>query len=93
MEVACSKYLDHLPLARQVKMMAREGLAVDTQTLWDQIEALATHLEPSYEALPAYVLSKPVVHADETPWPLLSKGGSGGMPGARRSLTRWSIAL
>jgi transposase len=74
-EVACSKYLDHLPLARQVKMMAREGLKVDTQTLWDQIEALATHLQPSYEALPDYVLSKPVVHADETPWPLLSKGG------------------
>ena len=74
-EVASGKYLDHLPLARQVKIMAREGLVVDTQTLWDQIEALAGHLQPSYEALADYVLSHPVLHADETPWPLLGKGG------------------
>lgn len=31
--VAVAKYADHLPLERQVKMMAREGLRVDSQTL------------------------------------------------------------
>ena len=37
-EVAASKYADHFPLERQVRMMAREGLHVSSQTLWDQID-------------------------------------------------------
>ena len=32
-------------------MMAREGLTVDSQTLWDQLHAIARHLQPSYQAL------------------------------------------
>ena len=32
--VAVAKYADHLPLERQVRMMAREGLIVESQTLW-----------------------------------------------------------
>ncbi|PYR48396.1 MAG: hypothetical protein DMF89_16015 [Acidobacteria bacterium] len=39
--VAVAKYADHLPLERQVRMMAHEGLTVDSQTLWDQINAIA----------------------------------------------------
>jgi transposase len=31
--VVVAKYADHLPLERQVKMMARDGLTVDSQTL------------------------------------------------------------
>jgi transposase len=74
--VAVAKYLDHLPLARQVRQMARAGLAVDTQTLWDQLAALARPLGPTYEALHAHVLAAPVLGADETVWPLLEKGGA-----------------
>ena len=74
--VAVAKYADHLPLARQVKQMARAGLVVDTQTLWDQIHALSAHLEPTYEALWREVLGSEVVLADETQWPLLDKPGS-----------------
>jgi transposase len=70
-EVAVSKYLDHLPLERQVRMMRREGLEIDSQTLWDQLNVLARHLEPVYEALGAQVLASPVIHADETRWPLM----------------------
>src|SRR5205809_701353 len=46
-EVATQKYLDHLPLERQVRIMRREGLETDSQTLWDQLNALAQVLEPS----------------------------------------------
>jgi len=74
--VAVAKYADHLPLARQVKQMARAGLIVDTQTLWDQIHALSAHREPTYEALWREVLGSEVVLADETQWPLLDKPGS-----------------
>jgi len=70
-EVAVSKYLDHLPLERQARVMAREGLTIESQTLWDQIEALATVLQPTYAALRRYVLTAPVVGADETWWRLL----------------------
>jgi transposase len=31
-DVAVNKYLDHLPLERQVRMMRREGLEIDSQT-------------------------------------------------------------
>jgi transposase len=50
-EVAVSKYADHLPLERQVRIMRREGLMVDSQTLWDQLATVAEVLRPTYEAL------------------------------------------
>jgi transposase len=70
-EVAVNKYVDHQPLERQARIMSREGLTIESQTLWDQIEALATVLQPTYEALRQYVLTAPVVGADETWWRLL----------------------
>jgi transposase len=69
--VAVAKYTDHLPLERQVRMMAREGLVVDSQTLWDQIQAIGRHLEPTYEALGQVALQAPVINVDETRWALL----------------------
>ena len=74
--MATAKYLDHAPLARQVRQMARQDLDVTTQTLWDQIAALALYLEPTYRALHAYVLTSPVIGADETTWRLMEKSGS-----------------
>jgi transposase len=70
-DVAVAKYADHLPLDRQAKMMARDGLNVKSQTLWDQVNALATVLAPLKEPLHQYVLSHSVIGADETPWKLL----------------------
>lgn len=72
-EVAVGKYLDHLPLERQARMMVREGLVVDSQTLWDQLNALARRLEAAHERLHQYVLGRPVIGADETRWPLMGK--------------------
>jgi transposase len=72
-EVAGEKYAQHNPLERQVRAMKWEGLVVESQTLWDQIERLARLLAPGYEALFSYILSKDVIGADETRWPLLGK--------------------
>lgn len=69
--VAVAKYADHLPLERQVRMMAREGLTVDSQTLWDQLNVIAHHLEPTYEALRRRALEAPVINVDETRWPIM----------------------
>lgn len=84
LDVAISKYADHLPLARQVRIMQRHGLATDSQTLWNQIEALARHLTPSYRALRERILTQPVIGADETTWRLLDKRQS-------KSWWAWSI--
>jgi len=76
-EVAVGKYLDHAPLARQARAMERQGLEVSTQTLWDQLWALHGHLKPTYYALHNYVLSIPVIGADETTWRLMGTGKTG----------------
>jgi transposase len=80
--VAARKYLEHMPLERQVASMARAGLQVGSQTLWDQIDALAKVLEPTYEALCAEVLESGVVHADETHWRLM---------GRKNETSRWWV--
>jgi transposase len=72
-EVVVDKYSECAPLERQVRKMGREGLDVDSQTLWDQSERLARLLRPGYEGLTLYILSKPELGADETRWPLLNK--------------------
>lgn len=84
--VALSKYCDHLPLERQVRMMAREGLVVTSQTLWDQIEQLTWLVESAMPRLHAYVLSHPVVGADETSWELMGK-----KPGQGKSWYVWVL--
>lgn len=72
--VAIAKYADHLPLERQVRVMKRQGLTTDSQTLWDQINALAKWLTPLHDRLHAYVLDQPVIGADETFWRLMESG-------------------
>jgi transposase len=72
-QVGVDKYTDHQPLARQVRIMKRAGLVVDSQTLWDQLDALAVHLEPTYRALREYILGADVIGADETWWRLMVK--------------------
>jgi transposase len=74
--VAESKYLDHLPLERQVRAMQRAGLIIDSQTLWDQIDKLAEHLQPTYEALCEKALEAGVIYADETRWQMMTRKGS-----------------
>ncbi len=69
---AIAKFCDHLPLERQVRQMARQGLTVTSQTLWDQHAALAKLLEPTWKALCAEALAAPVLHVDETGWRMMA---------------------
>lgn len=80
-DVAIQKYLDHLPLERQVRICAREGLEVESQTLWDYLERLTGLLQPAYLAIQKHVLAQPVIGADETRWLLM------GAPAEEK--TRW----
>lgn len=71
--IAEQKYLDHMPLDRQRRSMNRQGLNVTTPTLWDQLNALADYLEPTYDLLRKYVLGADVIGVDETTWRLMAK--------------------
>jgi len=88
-EVAVSKYLDHLPLERQSRIMRREGLAVQSSTLWDQLDALAQVLSPAHERLHDSVLEQPVIGADETFWRLMDKRGRN--KGVAKRWQAWTI--
>jgi transposase len=74
-KVAIDKYLDHIPLARQERILKRHGLVVTTQALWDQLHALGLRLESASRALLARVLSEPVIGLDQTGWPRLDGQG------------------
>jgi len=68
--VAIGKYLDHLPLERQVRQMMRLGLTVDSQTLFDQLFALAMLLRPAYLRLGERQRGRHLLFVDETTWPV-----------------------
>ena len=65
--VVVSKYLDHLPLYRQSKIFAREGVELSISTLADWVGACGVALEPLTQALKAQLLQSRMLHADETP--------------------------
>lgn len=49
----------------------RQAHVADSQTLWDQLNALARHLAPMYEALGARARQWTVINVDETRWPMM----------------------
>ena len=86
-EVAADKYITHMPLEREVRKMAGEGLEVTSQTLWDQVHALAKALTPAWEALRANIVAQAVAAFDETRWEVLTEGSA-----AKKSWTMWQLS-
>jgi transposase len=74
--VAVNKWCDHLPLERQARRMARSGVEVTPQALFDQTSAMVDELLPAYKQLISELLASEVLGIDETSWKLLHKGGS-----------------
>ena len=68
--VVIEKYVDHLPLYRQVQRLRREGITLSESTMGGWIAQSATLLDPLYEALTDEVLKSGYIQADETPIPV-----------------------
>jgi len=68
-KVAFDKYVAHLPLERQARLMRHHGLLISSQTLWDQCWAVTRLLEPTYQALYQRLRAGPVIGLDQTSWP------------------------
>jgi transposase len=73
-QVLVAKYADHQPLYRQEGIFARAGLALPRSTLAQWVGACGVELEPLAQALKRALLGRPVLHADETPVPMLKPG-------------------
>jgi len=73
-QVLIAKYLDHAPLYRQESIFGRAGLALPRSTLAQWVGACGVKLQPLVEAMRVMLLTRPVLHADETPVPMLKPG-------------------
>ena len=60
------KFVDHLPLDRQIKRFARLGYPISDSRIGFWVSASAAYLKPLYEAHKQLVLASGYLHADET---------------------------
>lgn len=72
--VATAKYLNHLPLYRQEAEFARMGMPIPRSTMAGWFGELEVLLEPLVSRMIELLLAEPILHADETPVPVLDPG-------------------
>ena len=72
--VLISKYCDHLPLYRQSRIFARDGVELDRSTLIGWVGKATALLAPLADAVGRYVLAGRALFADDTPVRLLAPG-------------------
>ena len=73
---AIGKYCDHIPLYRQAEIYARDGVDLDRATLADWIGRIAWLVRPLADRIGEHVMAGSVIHADDTPIPVLAPGRS-----------------
>jgi transposase len=76
-QIVIDKYVDHLPLYRQMQRFERAGLKIPYSTITDWVSATCRLIMPLYEALKVSVLQSNYLHADETPIKVLDKDKKG----------------
>jgi transposase len=76
-QLVIDKYVDHLPLYRQMERFKREGVVIAASTLGDAVSKCCGLIEPLYNALVKLVLQSPYLHADETSIKVLDKDKKG----------------
>jgi transposase len=72
--VLVAKFGDHLPLYRQENIFERAGHAIPRSTLAQWVGRCGFTLQPLVDALQSELLLQSIVHADETPVPMLAPG-------------------
>lgn len=76
-QIVIDKYLDHLPLHRQMDRFKREGVNIPYSTISDWVSNTCKLIAPLYEALKKQVLASDYLHADETPIKVLDRDKKG----------------
>ena len=84
-QVVVAKYADGLPLYRQARIYARDGIDLDRSTLADWCGRAAWWLKPLWELLLTTVLSSPKIFCDgpsgNALWAVHSSAGAGARQG------------
>lgn len=76
-QVMIDKFVDHLPIYRQIERFKREDVIISSSTLNGWQESVCNLLEPLYAALTRRVLSQGYLQVDETPIQVLDKNTKG----------------
>lgn len=76
-QIIVDKFVDHLPVYRQIERFKRENIKLSSSTLNGWQESISNLLEPLYDVLKHRVLSQGYIQADETPVPVLDKQKKG----------------
>jgi len=76
-QIVIDKYVDHLPLYRQMERFKREGINMPYSTLSDNVSGTCALIKPLYQALIKIILQSDYLHADESPVKVLDKDKKG----------------
>ena len=76
-QIVIDKYIDHLPLHRQMQRFDRAGVKLPYSTLTDWVSETCGLITPLFNALKAEVLQSSYLHADETPIKVIDKDKKG----------------
>jgi transposase len=76
-QIVMDKYVDHLPLYRQMERFKREGINIPYSTITDWVSGSCKLILPLYEALKLLILQSNYLHADETPVKVLDRDKKG----------------
>lgn len=71
--ILIEKYVDHLPLHRQLQRFKREQINIAPSTIGDWVKYSCELLTPLYDTLKKQVLTSGYIMADETPIKVLDK--------------------
>ncbi len=75
--IIVQKYVDHLPLYRQIEMFKRMGLDIPSSTMSDWLAMCINELAPLYEALKSKILACNYLQGDETGLKVLDRDKKG----------------
>jgi transposase len=76
-QIMVDKFVDHLPIYRQIGRFKREGIKIPSSTINGWQESVCNLLEPLYDTLKHQVLSQGYLQVDETPIQVLDKSKKG----------------
>ena len=76
-QIMIDKFVDHLPIYRQIERFKRENIKIPSSTINGWQEAICNLLEPLYDTLKHQVLSQGYLQVDETPIQVLDKNKKG----------------
>lgn len=76
-QIVIDKYVDHLPLYRQMERFKREGIQIAYSTFTDWVSGTCRLILPLYELLKKNILQSNYLHTDESPIKVLDKDKKG----------------